>query len=556
MPSRTNTWVLSLAAIGLALFATVSERAAIVALPLGALLLLVVVILGRPRTSSARLLLLGSAFWAIEECVWAWGRLSGSLAPTLVTDVGSYGGALFWFVALLLMPGTRRPSLLSVAFVPALAILIWLSTQDPPLTIALRFPVTDLLLAVASIPALEGSLRGRASEGRLLLTLGLFVRALTAGAFTWLFDVGGLTHGFYLLWLLPYLFLALGMVMESRDEPVSLWASAATLVGLEAATGLMLVLLYRSGELTTGYSLGIVVLLGYFQFVGVMMLLLSDRRRRVQAEQELRSWGGLLDRVLTVRTASAGALGTLEQLLVAIEERIPEATGVEVYADANLRAGTPRGYAYPLVSGGTEVGRLYFRRQPLHIDVLDAVAPFLAGRIQQTLDQVAWQEHAITDPLTGLLNRRGFDLRLPEVAALVNASASPLTVVMLDIDHFKRVNDIYDHATGDRALCEVAKVLSENVRSEDVAMRWGGEEFVVVLSDADLDVASEAVRRIRSSLRARVIKPIAWPLTMSAGLAGGRPPTGIDEIRDWIGQADKALHRAKDSGRDRMETFA
>lgn len=555
MRSRRNTWVLSLLAIGLALFAAISKQTAIIALPLGAGLLLVVVLLGRPRTLPFRLALLGSAFWVIEESVWAWVRLSGSLAPTLVTEVGSYGGALLWFVALLLMPGTRRPSFLSVAFVPALAILVWLSAQDPPLTIALRFPVTDILLALASIPALEGALRGRASEGRLLVTLGLFVRALTAGSFSWLFDVEGLTHGFYLLWLLPYLFLALGMVMESRDEPVSLWASAATLIGLETATGLMLVLLYRSGELTTTYSLGIMLLLGYFQFAGVMMLLFSDRRRRVQAEHELQSWGSLLDRVLTVKTATAGALGTLQQLLMAIEERIPEARGVEVYADANLRAGTPRGYAYPLVSGGTEVGRLYFSRQPLHIDVLDAVAPFLAGRIQQTLDQVAWQEHAITDPLTGLLNRRGFDLRLPEVTAHVHASGSALTVVMLDLDHFKRVNDLYDHATGDRALCEVAKVLTENVRTNDVAMRWGGEEFVVVLCDADLTVASEAVRRIRTGLRSRVIKPIAWPLTMSAGLAGGRLPADVDEIKDWIVKADRALRLAKDSGRDRMETY-
>jgi len=87
-------------------------------------------------------------------------------------------------------------------------------------------------------------------------------------------------------------------------------------------------------------------------------------------------------------------------------------------------------------------------------------------------------------------------------------------------------------------------------------VRWGGEEFVVVLYDTDRAKAAEVVRRIRQELRERVVRPISWSLTFSAGLAGGLVPMADDAVHAWIAEADTALKQAKDGGRDRVENAA
>lgn len=553
---KRGTLVVTLAIVALVGLGASSIRGAQLALPCAAGVLTIVIVASRPRVLGWRLAALGSAFWTVEESAWAVQRLTGTGTPTIVTDIAYYGGTALWLAALLTMPGRRFPSWLTLPFLPALALIGWLYLQDAPRTIALQFPLVDVLLVMLAMPALESALRGKASEGRLLWALGFVVRALTAGAFSWLYAVPGLGHSFFLLWLLPYAFLALGVALELRDENAGIWAAGAAIVGLEAVTLSMLTLLYRSGDIERPYTMGIVVLLGYFQFAGIMLLLLSDRRRRIQAEQELKAWGGLIDRVTVARTGERSTLGTLKQLLAALSERLPEVTGLEVYADGTLVAGAAQGYAYPLVSAGTEIGRLYFSRQPGNTNVLDAVAPFLSGRIQQSLDQAQWQTRALTDPLTGLLNRRGLEARLPDVVAGARHAGRPVSVVVLDLDHFKRVNDFYDHATGDRALRELSAILTEHLRGGDLAVRWGGEEFVVVLHDADRDAAADVVRRIRTELRHRVVRPITWPLTFSAGLAGGEVPSGVDQIAAWTSDADSALKQAKRAGRDRVETAA
>lgn len=529
---------------------------AVVSLPIGALALTAVIVSARPSGIAWRLAAVGSALWSIEEIAWAVIRLSGHNLPTTLTDVAAYGGSLLWLLALATIPGKRIPNSLTLPFLPAIGLLLWLYTQNTPRTVELRFPLVEVLLVLFTLPVLEAALRGRASEGRLLWTLGFFVRALTGGVFSWLFTVPGLTHGFHVLWLLPYAFLAVGMSMELQADGTGLWAAASAILGLEATTALMLTLLYQSGEAGKPFTVSMVLLLGYFQFAAIMLLLLSDRRRRIKAEVELKAWGDVLNRIMTVRPEEHSALGTLKELVAALAQRIDGVRGVEVYADGNLRAGNANGYAFPLVTAGTEVGRLYFDKHPQNGNVLDAVAPFLAGRIQQALDQAAWQTQAITDPLTGLLNRRGFDVRTPPVVAYAREHGAPVSVAMLDLDHFKRVNDFYDHATGDRALRELSRILERNLRSGDLAFRWGGEEFLVLLVSADRTTAAEVVRRVRQELRAQSLRPIEWPLTVSAGIAGGSVPEGEDTLRRWIAAADRGLSQAKEGGRDRVEAVA
>lgn len=550
---KRRTVLVGSVAVALVVAAIVSKPAAMVALPLAALMLTVVLMTSGSRFAAWRLAAVGSALWTVEETIWAVERLTGAPAAIPLTDLTSYTGSALWFVALLVMAGRRLPTALSLPLLPALPLLLWVDTRDIPLTLTLRFPIVDVLLVLATLPALEAALRGRASEGRLLWTFGFMVRALTAGTVTWLFDTPGMSHGLFVLWMLPYLFVAIGATMELSDEDAGMWAAGTTILGLETVSGIMLTLLFRSGQVGQPVTLGMVLLLAYFQFVGIMLVLLSDRRRRIRAEHQLKAWGEVIDRVLAVQPGELGTIGTLKALVETLSIRLPNVNGVEVYAEGRIRAGDPQGYALPLVTGGTEIGRLYFAQQPRDTSVLDAVTPFLAGRIQQALDQAEWRTRAITDPLTGLLNRRGIELRSGELLLRSRDQGKPVSVAMLDLDHFKRVNDFYDHATGDHALKETASILQRHLRQYDLAARWGGEEFLVVLFDADREVAAEVVRRIRAELRGEPLRPITWPLTMSVGLAGGTTPDGLDTLETWVQQADRALLQAKAAGRDRTE---
>jgi diguanylate cyclase (GGDEF)-like protein len=246
----------------------------------------------------------------------------------------------------------------------------------------------------------------------------------------------------------------------------------------------------------------------------------------------------------------------LTRLLTELQARFPLLKGIELHQDTTFRAGTQASYRYPIVAAGTEIGRLHFSGTPLHVNLLDAIAPLLATQLNGALEQTRWLNRAITDPLTGILNRRGLELRSEPLVESAIARGAPVSVVMLDLDHFKRVNDYHGHEVGDRALRATAEILSSHMRSDDLVVRWGGEEFVAVLVDADIAAATEIVKRVKSELRDKRLPPIAWSLTLSAGVAGGTTPIDVTSISDWVFEADLALKRAKESGRDRIEPVA
>jgi diguanylate cyclase (GGDEF)-like protein len=171
-----------------------------------------------------------------------------------------------------------------------------------------------------------------------------------------------------------------------------------------------------------------------------------------------------------------------------------------------------------------------------------------AGRMMDALAAAA-----IRDGLTGIHNRSFFAAAIPGVRAGCFRRASPLALLMLDLDHFKRVNDRWGHATGDATLRAVASALAEHVRAADVLVRWGGEEFVIACPDTDSTLASEIAERIRAAVArlepARLGHP--GPLTVSIGVAVLAP--GSEESTDaLLARADAALYRAKQAGRDRV----
>ncbi len=160
-------------------------------------------------------------------------------------------------------------------------------------------------------------------------------------------------------------------------------------------------------------------------------------------------------------------------------------------------------------------------------------------------------QRAQIDGLTGLWNRAHFDERWSEEVKRAERSGSPLSLAVFDLDHFKQVNDTYGHPAGDAVLQGVARLLQQVARQADVACRYGGEEFVVIMPDTPPEQALNLCERVRVAL-----SDTDWPgkpsreVTISAGVAGSNGPTstGRDE---WIEIADKNLYRAKSQGRNR-----
>lgn len=168
------------------------------------------------------------------------------------------------------------------------------------------------------------------------------------------------------------------------------------------------------------------------------------------------------------------------------------------------------------------------------------------------------ERETATDPLTGIFNRRYLERRMDQEVARARRDALPLGILVVDVDHFKAINDRYGHPAGDRVLVEVARAIGETVRSSDVAARYGGEEFVIIAPGAAPQTAAGLGERLRARIEANEI--VATPgdahaaerirVTASIGVAVLEPRH--EDARSLLAEADQALYRAKGLGRNRV----
>jgi len=179
------------------------------------------------------------------------------------------------------------------------------------------------------------------------------------------------------------------------------------------------------------------------------------------------------------------------------------------------------------------------------IDTLELVGDRLGNRLSLIRAMAERESQARSDPLTGLLNRRSLE---NNVRPMVERGL-PYVVAYGDLDHFKKLNDTHGHETGDRALRLFARALRDSVRPNDLACRYGGEEFLIVIPEVSLTEAADVVERVRVAL-ARALQPgTTPPFTVSFGLADS---TQADDFRGVVALADRALLEAKAAGRDRV----
>jgi diguanylate cyclase (GGDEF)-like protein/PAS domain S-box-containing protein len=214
----------------------------------------------------------------------------------------------------------------------------------------------------------------------------------------------------------------------------------------------------------------------------------------------------------------------------------------------------------PMIALNDTIGMLHLRQQAADKPINDTHLTFAMGIAEQialTLANLRLREtlrtQSIRDPLTGLFNRRYLEESLEREIHRCTRNQTPLAVLMLDLDHFKRFNDEFGHDAGDAVLREWGGFLQVRVRYEDIVCRLGGEEFAIVLPDATLQSAQEVAHRICDDARGLTINhrgKEVGPITVSIGISAF--PMHSADVSTLLHTADQALYRAKSAGRDQV----
>jgi len=263
--------------------------------------------------------------------------------------------------------------------------------------------------------------------------------------------------------------------------------------------------------------------------------------------------------ILTASTAAEGRRIAREKLpeLILLDIDLPDQSGFELLAELK---GDPftHDLAVIFVSGsvgseekvrGFDLGAIDYVTKPFDMAELRARV-CSALRTHSLVRMLALRAHL--DGLTGLWNRAHLDVRLRECVDAARRRNRPLSLVMADIDHFKRLNDTYGHPVGDRVLQDVARMLEEIVRSEDIVCRYGGEEFAIILSETDHAEAAMVAERFRIRIDGNI-----WPqhedlrVTASFGVSS-LSLIAIKSPEALLNSTDTALYEAKRTGRDHV----
>ncbi len=181
------------------------------------------------------------------------------------------------------------------------------------------------------------------------------------------------------------------------------------------------------------------------------------------------------------------------------------------------------------------------------------LAGFLVREKQRLTLLRALAQDASVDPLTHLLNRRGFDHSAAVIERRWRDAGEGFSVVMFDVDHFKRINDTLGHQAGDRILKRIAHIVRTSMRKTDLIARYGGEEIVALMPNTARDVAVGMAERVRSRVERELaaLNVLGFPITISAGAAtSSRASQTLETV---MRQADRSLYQAKNSGRNRVK---
>lgn len=263
---------------------------------------------------------------------------------------------------------------------------------------------------------------------------------------------------------------------------------------------------------------------------------------------------GIDSEAKAVRDMGQKLQGALEGVLASLETAGADASR---YGETLTRLGGQMGLAKSLEqlremvrSVAAETDQMAERNRALHDQLSDSTSRI--EEMRRDLENV--RREAMTDALTGLANRKQFDVALRDSAAGAMERDRPLALLMIDIDHFKKFNDTHGHVTGDQVLKLVARTLAELSREGDTAARYGGEEFSIIMPDMPIRDAVVVAERIRGAVASRqIVKRTTseklGSITLSVGVATYQLGESLSRL---IQRADAALYRAKNTGRNKV----
>ena len=252
----------------------------------------------------------------------------------------------------------------------------------------------------------------------------------------------------------------------------------------------------------------------------------------------------------------------VDELYFANEAAVTEEPKIRSFAGTPLR--NPHGQRFGTLCLLDTKPRIFSERE---IDLLSSMASIVSNDIclrsaaryavrdliEAEQDKCHLYDLAMTDELTSALNRRSFFYLSEREMRRRARHKTAMSVIMLDIDHFKQVNDIYGHAIGDEVIKRLSNAISESAREEDIFGRLGGEEFALVLPDTGLKGAAVLAERLRKAAATLTFQagPKAFQITISLGV--DEPSLNDASINEALDRADQALYRAKQNGRNRVE---
>ncbi|MCS7171077.1 MAG: GGDEF domain-containing protein, partial [Aquificaceae bacterium] len=219
-------------------------------------------------------------------------------------------------------------------------------------------------------------------------------------------------------------------------------------------------------------------------------------------------------------------------------------------------------YCIPVYVGGSVGNVMQVVYEPEMEPFIKMIIPYIKGYLNEAspvleartyMDML--REQSLRDQLTGLYNRRFLEETIDKISAQVKRRGTALGILMVDVDYFKQVNDTYGHDMGDKVLREVAHILLKSVREADMVIRYGGEEFMVLLMDVQNGKSEEIGEKIRGAVESHTIEApgVVLKKTVSVGVA--EFPIDSDKIWQCIKFADVALYKAKEMGRNRVVRF-
>ncbi len=222
--------------------------------------------------------------------------------------------------------------------------------------------------------------------------------------------------------------------------------------------------------------------------------------------------------------------------------------------------GSTGAFCVPLVADQNAIGVMRFEipiegshdEKEIQIDEYEAILTDIAKHLALVVKTPSLHDRAIIDGLTGLFTRRHFDIRVDDMFRLARRYATPFSLILLDVDHFKEMNDAHGHQTGDLVLRQTAGIVTSGIRDCDSAFRYGGEEFAVLLPETTADHAHTIAERLRKAVeKNKVTTEAGREVSVTISLGVGEYNPGLANYGELVALADRALYAAKQGGRNR-----